>query len=89
MVTVGEEGTVVGAMYSPVESMVPAVAVQVTVWFELPLTVAEYCQFAPAPMFAGALPMLTVTGCCWILFDDEPPHATSERMPNTIVPHQT
>jgi hypothetical protein len=41
IVTVGEFGTVLGAMNRPVlASMVPAVADQVTVWFEVPLTVA-------------------------------------------------
>jgi hypothetical protein len=41
IVILGELGTVLGAMNRPVvASMVPPDADQVTVWFELPLTVA-------------------------------------------------
>ena len=51
----------------------PPLAVQVMVWFELPETVAEYCQFAPTPMLAGAVAMLTVTEGGGVFVEDEPP----------------
>ena len=61
----------------------------VTLWFAAPDTEAESCQFAPTPIGQGrdieaAQPefrMLTVTGCCMNLVDDEPPQPASARRP--------
>jgi hypothetical protein len=86
IVTAAGLGTLFGAMKSPVSgSIVPPVAVQLTFWFVEPLTVAEYCQFAPIPIVAGGAPVIaTVT--CWpppppLL--DGLPHPANERRPNT------
>ena len=57
----------------------------VTFWFAAPVTDAASCQFAPIPIGQGrvvevahpALRMLTVTGCCVIVVDEEPPHPAS------------
>jgi len=76
-------GTVFGAMNNPeLESIAPPEELQVTVWFEVPLTVAVYVQFAPTPIALGALAMLTEIGCCVKLWPDDP-HPAIGRTANT------
>ena len=59
----------------------------VTLWFAAPDTEAESCQFAPTPIGQGCvieaahpeLAMLTVTGCCMNLVEEEPPQPERAR----------
>ena len=59
---------------------------------EAPVTEAESCQFAPTPIGQGRvsevaqdeLAMLTVTGCCMNVVEEEPPHPASARRPNNV-----
>ena len=62
MVTVGGFGTAAGAVKSPVEEMLPALAVQVTAAFVEPVTAALNCCVAPAETVAVTGDTLTVTG---------------------------
>jgi hypothetical protein len=61
-VTTAGFGTVAGAVYSPVEEMLPAVAVQVTAVLLEPETVALNCRVELAETVAVAGATVTVTG---------------------------
>lgn len=85
IVTAAEDGTAAGAVYSPLEKIVPHVAplqpvpdaVQVTAVFDVPVTEAANC--CVAPIVVDALPGVTATA----IADAAVPVPAS---PTTIVP---
>ena len=70
MVTAEEAGTDIGALYFPLREIVPTVelppmmplTLQITEVFELPVTVAVYCEVVPGVTLVGPLSLSFTLG---------------------------